>query len=124
MVQRVVEQVDQQAPQVIGVEADVGRGRVGVHPEHALGLVLPDPFVRDLPHRVVQRQHRRGGIVLGGLDTRDVEDVVHDAREPLGVLLDHACEPLLPGFHHLFVEQRVGLGDGRQWVADFVCHGR
>ena len=51
----------------------------------------------------------------------DSQDVVDDALEAVDVVADHLRQPALGGGGGILSHERIGLGDGRQGVADFVC---
>ena len=57
------------------------------------------------------------------LHARDVQHFLGNARQALGVVRDHLAQALLARVGQVFGEQRVGLADGGQRIADFMRHG-
>lgn len=52
-----------------------------------------------------------------------VQDVIDNLPQPFGILSDHVGEPKLSRVVQILFQQGVGLADGRQRVAYFVCYG-
>ena len=120
---RVVQQVDEHAAQVVGLELHAGLRRLQLHAHAAPLAGLAAPVAADGVHRVVQRQRRRRRQLGAVLHPRDVQHLFGDLGQPLGVLPHHQRQPLVGRIVQVFIQQRIGLHDGGQRVADFVRDG-
>ena len=66
----------------------------------------------------------RGACVATLLHAGNVENLLGNAGQSVCVLAHDAAQLLLGGLAaQVFGQQRIGLGDGRQRVADFMGHG-
>ena len=106
------------------VEGDlrVGRAERGADRYGGAGVLLP--FTADPRHQRIERREDARTRVALVLHARDVQDLVHDALQPLRVLAHHLRQPLEAGVGDVLVQQRIGLHDGRQRIADFMRDSR
>ena len=114
--QRVVQQVDQHAPQVVGSNAT----RAPARPETTARALLRVCRANPRPAATAASSERRSTSRPCCCTRATFEDLVDDLRQPLRVLPHQRAELPVPGSLQVFLKQGVGLGDGRQRVADFV----
>ena len=121
----IVQQVDQHAAQVLRRRSPPsGFGRQAAPAGGCRCRPVAPSRCRCRCHGGVQRQRAIEG-VCGFLVPHpgEVQHFVHDMGQPVRVLLHHLGELLVPGVGQVFVQQRIGLRDGGQRVADLVRHG-
>ena len=120
MAARVVEQVDEHAPQVLGVEHHADR--------LARQLDLQDALLAELDPGGLRPLAAHLGELRGGVDRADFlhpagrhfHDVVDDPLQPLDVLGHHLRQLALRRIGGVLGEQGIGLGDRRERIADLV----
>ena len=120
MAVRVVQQVDEHAAQVLGVEAHTQRAIADLGAQAAVGphgqLHRARPLRRCLAHGGAGVDGTRQRIGTG----RNLHDIVDQTLEPLDVVGHHGRQALLVGRQGVFHHQRVGLRNRGQRVADLV----
>ena len=122
--QSIVQQVDQYAAQVVGVKVHPQTQRAQEHLYVAPGRVLLQPVAADTVYCLVQFDLHRRRMRPGQLgDSGNLQHLVDDFSQAQGVVPHHGGQPLLGRVRQVFFQQGVGLGDGRQRVADFVGYG-
>ena len=121
MAARVVEQVDEDAAQVLGVEQHAERLGRQLDPQHALlaRAATPAACAHSLQTAAICARRVDRADVLH-LARRHLHHVVDDALQPLDVLGHHAHQLALRRIGRVLGEQRVGLRDRRQRIADLV----
>ena len=108
---------------MFGVELHMHLSSRQRHPALALCRVVAAPVLPDLGGCGVQRQGGHRGVADLVLHARDVENLLGNAGQALGVLLHHQTQAFLCGLLQVFFQQGIRLHDGRQWVANFMRHG-
>ena len=122
--QGIVQQVHQHAAQVLGVELHLHHRGFQRHLPAPPRRVLAAPVAPHLCHAGIQRQGGTWRMVDLVLYPGDVQHLLGDAGQAVGILLHHLRQPLLARVLQVFLQQGVGLDDGCQGVANLMRHGR
>ena len=108
---------------MLGLKGDLGLRRSRIERQFFCTARLRRPVAANTLCGLCERQrwHRRSTVAR--LHVSDVEHLLNNLTQSVGVLRNHLRQLPEFGVRDIFIQQGVGLRNGGQRVANLMCHG-